>query len=165
MHRALTTAHIPSRLEPASVLHSDGKWPDGISVVPWQRGKLLVWDATCSDTFAPSYIARSGAGLVAAEVEGRKRVRYSNLAQTHHFVPIAIETSGVFGPATAVFIKELGHRLRRVTGDDLSHHHLVHGCLWPYRGGIVHQFWGLPGAETLHAFLLYLLYFCFSYSL
>ena len=47
-------------------------------------------------------------------------VKYSNLEQTHHFVPIAIETSGVFGPATAVFIKELGHRLRRVTGDDLS---------------------------------------------
>ena len=52
-------------------------------------------------------------------------MKYSNLAQTHHFVQIAIETSGVFGPATAVFIKELGHQLRRVTGDDISHHHLV----------------------------------------
>ena len=52
-------------------------------------------------------------------------MQYSNSAQTHHFMPIAIETSGVFGPATAVFIKELGHRLRWVTGDDLSHHHLV----------------------------------------
>ena len=52
-------------------------------------------------------------------------MKYSDLAQTHHFVPIAIETSGVFGPATAVFTKELGHQLRWVTGDDLSHHHLV----------------------------------------
>ena len=52
--------YIPSRLEPASVLRSDRRWPDGISVVRWQRGKLLVWDTTCSDTFAPSYVA-SGA--------------------------------------------------------------------------------------------------------
>ena len=74
VHRALTTARIPSRLEPASVLCSDGKRPDGISVVPWQRGKLLIWDATCSDTFALSYVAStaSGAGLVAAAAEGRK---------------------------------------------------------------------------------------------
>ena len=54
--------HIPSRLEPASVLRSDGKWPDGISVVPWQRGKLLVWDTTCLDTFAPSYVASAASG-------------------------------------------------------------------------------------------------------
>ena len=62
VHRALTTAHIPSRLEPASVLRSDGKRPDGISVVRWQRGKLLVWDATCSDTFTPSYVASAASG-------------------------------------------------------------------------------------------------------
>ena len=109
---------------------------DGISVVLGQRGKLLVWDATCSDTFAPSYIATaaSGAGLVAAAADGRKTVKYSNLAQTHHFVPIAIVTSGMFGPATAVFIKELGHRLRWVTGDDLSHHHLVQRLSVAIRG-------------------------------
>ena len=127
VQRALTTAHIPSRLEPTGVYRSDGKRPDGISVVPWQRGKLLVWDATCSDTFAPSYLANaaSGAGLVAEAAESRKIIKYSNLARTHHFVPVAIETTGVFGPATKAFVKELGHRLRQVTGDEMSHHHLV----------------------------------------
>ena len=56
IHRALSSAKIPSRLEPSGLYRSDGKRPDGITVVPWQRGKLLVWDATCPDTFAPSYI-------------------------------------------------------------------------------------------------------------
>ena len=83
MHKALTTAHIPFMLEPASVLRSDGKRPDGISVIPWQRSKLLVCNTTCSDT-------TSGTGLVAAVAEGRKKVKYSNLAQTQQIVPIAI---------------------------------------------------------------------------
>ena len=39
----------------SGVYRSDGKWPDRISVVPWKNGKLIVWDATCTDTFAPSY--------------------------------------------------------------------------------------------------------------
>ena len=40
-------------------------------MVPWQRGKILVWDATCSDTLAPSLrdvaIREPGAVAVAAE--------------------------------------------------------------------------------------------------
>ena len=55
LHRALTSAHVPSRLEPSGLYRSDGKRPDGITVVPWKNRKLLVWDATCPDTFAPSY--------------------------------------------------------------------------------------------------------------
>ena len=71
VHRAPTTAHIPSRLEPTGVSHVDVKRPDGITLVPWKRGKLLVWDATCSDTFAPSYVedAARGPGIVAAAAE------------------------------------------------------------------------------------------------
>ena len=119
-HRALTTAHIPSRLEPTGVSRVDGKRPDGITLVPWKRGKLLVWDATCSDTYA----AR-GPGIVAAAAESRKKTKYSNLLSSHVFTPVAIETSGVFGPETEAFIKELGCRLRQVTGDERSHQHLV----------------------------------------
>jgi len=37
------------------------------------------------------------AGAVADEAEQRKKQKYSSLATSHHFVPIAIETSGVFG--------------------------------------------------------------------
>ena len=33
VHRALTAAHIPSRLEPSGIFRSDGKRPDGITVV------------------------------------------------------------------------------------------------------------------------------------
>ena len=72
--RAMSAAKVPSRLEPSSIYCSDGKRPDGMSIVPWKSGKLLVWDVTCADTFAPSYtsIASSKPGAVAAQAEERK---------------------------------------------------------------------------------------------
>jgi hypothetical protein len=74
VHRALASAKVPSRLEPAGLYRADGKRPDGITVVPWKCGKLLVWDATFPDTFTPSYSssATSEAGAVAALAEARK---------------------------------------------------------------------------------------------
>ena len=42
IHRVLTTDKIPSRLEPSELYRSDGKHPDGASLVPWKRGKGLV---------------------------------------------------------------------------------------------------------------------------
>ena len=39
-------------------VQSYGKCPDGATVVPWSRGQLLVWYATCPDTLATSYDAR-----------------------------------------------------------------------------------------------------------
>ena len=112
IHRALTSAHVPARLEPQGMLRSGGKRPDGVSVVPWTSGKCLVWDVTCVDTFAPSYrsLAVQGPGTVVARAESLKEEKYIDLLRTHEFSPIALETSGVFGPRTLAFVKELGRR-------------------------------------------------------
>ena len=42
--RALVSARIPCHLEPSGLYRSDGKCPDGASVVPWRCGNILVWD-------------------------------------------------------------------------------------------------------------------------
>ena len=55
LHRTLRSAQVPARLEPSGLTRSDGKRPDGVTLVPWRRGKPLVWDATCPDTLAFSY--------------------------------------------------------------------------------------------------------------
>ena len=57
IRRALDSARIPSHLEPLGLYRSDGKRPDGATVVPWKCGRVLVWDATCTDTLAPSHRA------------------------------------------------------------------------------------------------------------
>jgi hypothetical protein len=74
IHRAFGAPRIPSRLEPSGISRSDDKRPDSATLVPWKCGKLLVWDATCVDTYAPSYstVASQEVGAVADQAEKRK---------------------------------------------------------------------------------------------
>ena len=80
-----------------------------VSIVPWKGGQLLVWDATCPGTFAPFYstIAAKQVGAVAQQAEDKIQ-KYQHLDSCYFFTPVAIETSGVFGPKTMEFLKELG---------------------------------------------------------
>ena len=41
------------------------------------------------------------------------------------FVPVAIETTGVFGPNAQSFLRELGHRLSVATGEQRSYSFLL----------------------------------------
>ena len=42
LKRSLASAKIPSLLEPTGIARSDGRRPDGISVMPWRNGRTLV---------------------------------------------------------------------------------------------------------------------------
>ena len=81
-----------------------------MSVVPWTSEKLLVWNATCINTYAPSNIgvAATGAGAVAEKSEQHKISKHLHLDSTYMFIPVAVETSGVFGPQSLKFIEDLG---------------------------------------------------------
>ena len=46
IHHILSAAGILAQLEPPGLSRSDGKRPDGKSLVPWESGRPLVWDAT-----------------------------------------------------------------------------------------------------------------------
>ena len=127
LHRALRSAKVPARLEPSGLTRSDGKRPDGMTMVPWRNGKPLVWDATCPDTLAQSYRANatSGAGAVAAMAEGRKMVKYDSLASSYNVVPVAIESLGAIGPLSKAFLKDLGGRIQQQTGEARAHEYLL----------------------------------------
>ena len=101
--RSLESAKVPCHLEPTGLYRSDGKRPDGASVVPWRGGKVLVWDATCAGTLAPSHISLAvrESGAVAADAELQKKQKYLLLDSTHHFVPVAVETLGPIGRGTS----------------------------------------------------------------
>ena len=57
--RAFTSAGTQSTREPHSLCTSGGKRPDGVTLVPWKKGRCLAWDATCPDTFALSHVHSS----------------------------------------------------------------------------------------------------------
>ena len=48
---------------------------------------------------------------MAEEAERRKKVKYTHLETSHFFIPIAVETLGVFGPEARQFVKDLGRRI------------------------------------------------------
>ena len=90
IHRALVFGGVPDVLEPVSVNCSDGKRPDGMSLIPWSRGLPLLWDFTCSDTLAPSNLptSASGASQLANSAESAKSRKYSSLILSFHFSPL-----------------------------------------------------------------------------
>ena len=124
---SLARAQIPSTLEPSGLSWSDGKRPDGVTITPWQAGRTLVWDVTCPYTYATSHtiLATRETGAVAASAEEKKTTKYVELARTHYVTPLAVETSGAFGPGAREFSTELGRRLIRVTGDLMSRCHMI----------------------------------------
>ena len=103
--RALASAEVPSRLEPTSLSRSDGKRPDGLTMMPWKQGRCMVWDVTCPDTLAHSHLNRAvtGPGAVASFAEVNKRQKYADISRTHIFIPIAIETMGAIGEEGLAF--------------------------------------------------------------
>ena len=121
--RSLTSAGVPSHLhQPASAVRTGNDQTERSHCHALEAGQVLVWDATCPDTYAPSHIsvATREAGAVATQVEQRKQLKYAELEASHHFVPVAIETSGVCGPEAMQFLLELGHRLKAETREPRS---------------------------------------------
>ena len=81
-----------------------------------------MWDATCADTTCKSYVQSSSrvAGAAAERSENRKRTKYRFLENNYIFCPFAVETLGTFGEAALNLVKDLGKRIRDVTGEPRS---------------------------------------------
>ena len=111
--RAFTTAEIPCKREPLGCSRPDGKKPDGLTLVPWAKGRSLLWDYTCADTFAKSYVNRTAneLGWAAKQAEKDKFDHYTDLMSQFLFVPIATETSGVIGKCGMDLIKKIGSKI------------------------------------------------------
>ena len=108
-----------SWLEFVGLDRGDGRRPDGVTVFPYSHGKCLTWDSTCSDTFASSSVVDCAVtpGFAASAAEARKREHYRGLMDRYYFEPIAVETTGVLGPSTSIFLRRLGKQVSAATGD------------------------------------------------
>ena len=116
---ALKSAEAPATLEPLGLSRSDGKRPDGATLLAWKGGKPLVWDFTCVHRLAARYSdkARQEGATIATAAEGRKRDKYRELSPHCVFQPVAVETLGGLGHDTLDFLRELGSRIGSVNGD------------------------------------------------
>ena len=111
VQRALNMIRLPSRLEPNHLEGSNGKRPDGITLLPYNRGKYLAWDFTCPHSLGISYINNRVNAL--AKAEETKRKKYSFLDDDYYiFEPIAIDTLCAPGKSTSKFLSAICKRIR-----------------------------------------------------
>jgi len=96
----------------------DGKRPDGLTLIPWQRGRPLTWDVTTACTLSGPYvsIAVHSGSAAAAQVACRKAAKYHLLAQTGRlFQPIVVETLSPLNKSLIVFFSKLGRQIALVS--------------------------------------------------
>ena len=123
--RALGNAGFNSNLEPenlSNAVSAQGLVPDGVTIQTYKNGKALIWDFTCHDTVAPSYLINLAieAGKVAFEAEKGKDKTYAPLTDEFHFEPICVETLGVWGEKGHKFIKNVGRLIKERSKDKRS---------------------------------------------
>ena len=92
--RSLCRAKISASKKPLGLTRSDGKRPDGVTLIPWSHGKCLTWDVTVPDTMATSHVqaTSTAAGAAADRAAANKKTKYAALQSTHIFVPVSFET-------------------------------------------------------------------------
>ena len=74
------------------IKRTDGKRPDGVTLLPWKNGRCATWDVTITDRMAQSYLYNTSrtAGAAAEAAADKKTAKYAPLVQTYVFVPIAV---------------------------------------------------------------------------
>jgi hypothetical protein len=115
-------AKIPAAKEPVGLTRSDGRRPDGVTLIPWSHGRCLAWDVTVPDTLAVSHLDRTSitAGAAAEQAAILKTSKYADILHSYDFVPVAVETLGAWSDSSLSFVKQLGKRLSDMTGDKLE---------------------------------------------
>ena len=90
-----------------------------MTLFPYKEGKSLVWDFTCVDTLASSYIKETSIrpGAAAEKAEKLKLSKYEEIRKDYFMVPIAVETFGAWGPEGAHLIKSIGKKIQNSTGE------------------------------------------------
>jgi len=84
---SLSKAGFPSIKELQGLLISDGKCPDGLTLIPWQDGRCAIWDVTVINTVTASYLSRSAscAGSAAEAAATRKEAKNSDISKSYLF--------------------------------------------------------------------------------
>jgi len=79
----------------------------------------LAWDVTVPDTCVDSHLADTAttAGPAADKAAGNKEAKYRQLANSHIFVPVAIESAGTWNHQAVELVQELGRRMTAATED------------------------------------------------
>jgi len=116
--RSLAAAGVPVTKEPAELSRTDGKRPDGLTLVPWQSGKSLCWDVTVICPLAESYVSGAAreAGAAAEVAATRKEEKYAKIDSRYLFEPIETFQHLSQQPVEADWLEDFSEH-REIKGD------------------------------------------------
>ena len=96
--QTLESLDLPSMLEPRGLYRTDGQRPDGVTMIPCEMGKQLVWDIMVMDALAHSRLNQGSLcnqGTTATEAEARKIEKYRELIVNGYiFQLVALDVQG-----------------------------------------------------------------------
>lgn len=110
-----------------------------MTLLPFAKGRCLVWDATVICTLAATYVD-SAAGEVGAAgriAERRKHNIYKDFESEYDVVPVAFETHGPLGADTDEFLLELSRRIKKERGGAAGYYFLQRLSLCIQRGNAI----------------------------
>ena len=79
------------------IKRTDGKRPDGVTLLPWKNGRCATWDVTVTDTMAQSYLHNTSrtagaAAEAAADKKKKKEEKFISSKQVQYRHTICIQT-------------------------------------------------------------------------
>jgi len=115
------TADILVKKEPAGLVRSDGKHPDGCTLIPWRGG---TFDMACHSLHHDGCNIRDAAsctaGVTAEQAVDRKCIKYTELTAGHEVQPVAVESHGPLSEATASLLVNLTSNIFERSGEPLE---------------------------------------------
>ena len=107
--RAINAADVPAVKEPSGLNRQDGKRPDGLSLIPWQSGKPLLWVVAVASTLAGSLRGHSRDWSRTCSRQKDSQMRRSQ--STVCFQPVSVENLGPFSSSTLDFLRPRSQNL------------------------------------------------------
>ena len=138
-----------SVLEPPDLSRTDGKRPGGLTLVPWKRGKSMVWDFSCCCTIANSLLTKSAraAGSAAESRAKAKEKKYEALSDRYYFVLLVMESHGPLCKEATDFFRQLGREIEAKTGESRATEYLLQSMSVAVQKGNALSILGTRGEE------------------
>ena len=117
--QCFASAGTPVTKEPTGLFRTDGKRPDGLTLVPWQKRQVIVLGRNCCVRLA-GYVTGSAreAGAAAELSAFRKKEKFASIRSEYLFAPIAVETLGPMNTSACKLFANLGRKISSTSGDD-----------------------------------------------